>query len=499
MSETVAEIMDVDTSNSVDTWSFFFWVMPMLRVHNLLICLFVVASWTGTQFLGAQDVEKNWHRFRGPDGNGASASAKPPIKWSNDSDNLKWKVEIPGKGSSSPIVWNDKVFVMTAVDSGKTADGKIAAKPSTPPPQAGGDRSRGGRPGGRSRGGRGGFGRGSKPTTVQEFWVYCLNRNDGSTAWKKKVNQAVPNEGTHGTNTFCSGSPVTNGEHGYCYFGSYGLYCLDMKGEVVWERDFGDMSTRNSFGEGASPELHNDKLALIWDHEGDSFVEVMNAKTGEKIWRTDRSEPTGWATPRVVDYKGKTQVIVNASTVKSYDMADGKLIWECGGQTGNPIPTPIVSGDNVICMTGFRSSACYAIPLDSQGDISDSEKIVWNSRDIGPYVPTAVLYKGTLYGTKSSQPVLTALDAKTGETVIASSRLDGLQTLYSSLVAANDHIFVTGRSGKTLVLKHGNKLDVVATNDLGEEVDATPALVDNQIMIRGAKHLFCFEDPGSPR
>ncbi len=441
--------------------------------------------------LQAQNTLGNWHRFRGPDGNGVSQNAKPPIKWSGSSNNLKWKTEIPGKGSSSPIVWGDRVFVMTAVDSGKQADGKAAPNPAAgSSPQRSGGQSRGGR----SKGSRRGFGRGSKPTTVQEFWVYCLDRVDGSVEWKKKVNEAVPHEGHHGTNTFCSGSPVTDGEYLYCLFGSYGLFCLDMNGDVVWNRDLGEMKTRNSFGEGASPELHQGKLAIIWDHEGQSFVEVMDAKTGDKIWRKDRSEPTGWATPRVVEYNGTTQIVVNASKVKSYDMANGEILWECGGQTGNPIPTPIVSGDHVICMTGWRSSACFVIPLSSQGDISGSEKIVWSSREIGAYVPTAVLYQGTLYGTKSSQPVLTAVDAKTGETVIEATRLDGLKTLYSSLVAANDHIYVTGRNGRTLVLKHGHRFDIVESNDLGEEVDATPALVDNQIMIRGSRHLFCFED-----
>ena len=441
------------------------------------------------------DVASNWHRFRGPDGNGVSATAQPPIEWSGTSENLKWKVELPGRGSSSPIVWKDKIFLMTAVDTKKTADGKdVTAKAEQPQgserPSSGGGR---GGPGGR-RGGRRGGGRGGPPTSIHEFWVLCLNRNDGSVNWKKKVSEAVPNERLHSTNTFSSGSPVTDGKYLYCSFGSYGVFCLDMEGNVVWDRDLGKMTTRGSFGEGASPALFKDKLVMIWDHEGDSFLEVMNAKTGEKIWRKDRSEPTGWATPRIVEHSGKEQVIINASKVKSYDLNDGSIIWECGGQTGNPIPTPILSQDNIICMTGWRTSACFAIPLNSQGDVTDSEKIAWQSRDLGPYVPTGVLYEGTLYGTKTTQPFLTALDAGTGETVIETVRLDGIDTLYSSLVAANGHVFVTGRNGKTLVLKHSEKLDIVAKNDLGEEVDATPALVGNQIILRGSKNLYCFEN-----
>ena len=453
------------------------------RLVCLISCVLCIVSICPCTL--AQEADSNWQQFRGPTGNGVSTSAKPPVNWSGDSENLKWKTPIPGKGSSSPIVWADKVYLMTAVDTGKAPAGEKEVTPPTEQPQ-------GGRPGsGRPRGR---FGRSKPPTTINEFYLICLNRNDGTLEWKTKLNQTVPHEGKHSTNTFCSASPVTDGKHVYALFGSFGLFCVDMNGKLVWKRDFGKMSTRNSFGEGASPALYKNKLAVIWDHEGDSFIETMDATTGKTIWRKDRVEPTGWATPRIVEHGGRVQVIANATKVKSYDLADGSLLWECGGQTGNPIPTPIILDDFAICMTGFRNSACYAIPLDSRGDITDTDKIIWNTRDIGPYVPTGVLYEGMLYGSKSSSAVLTAIDAKTGKTIIETSRLDGIRSIYSSLVAADGHIFVTGRSGKTIVLKHGDKLDIAATNDLGEAVDATPALAGNQIFIRGAENLYCFEN-----
>ncbi len=461
-----------------------------LNIVALGACLFCTVLFTC--HLSAEDVKDNWHRFRGPDGNGVAENAKPPLEWSNSSDNLKWKSAIPGKGSSSPIVWGDHIFVTTAVDTRKNTDGEVVTQePST----AAKGRDEKKREAGKKKRGRGKRRARSVPKTVQEFWVYCIDRNDGSVAWKTKVGEAIPHEGTHGTNTYASNSPVTNGEHIYASFGSYGIFCLDMKGIIVWSRDLGDMQIRNTFGEGASPALYEDKLIVNWDHEGQSFIETLDAKTGKTVWKKDRDEQTGWATPLVVKHNDRVQIIINATTVRSYDLEDGSIIWQCGGQTRLPIPTPMVMGDMVICMTGFRASACYAIPLDSEGDITDSDKIIWkNNRDIGPYVPTGVLYKGTVYATKASQPVLAALDAKTGETVIEGTRLPNIRTLYSSLVAANDHVYVTGRSGKTLVLKHGSKFEVVATNDLGEPVDATPALVDQQILIRGNKHLFCFEN-----
>ncbi len=452
------------------------------RLTCILLCVSCFFSVNPCSF--AQDTESNWQQFRGPTGNGVSTTAKPPVRWSGDSENLKWKTPIPGKGSSSPIVWENHVYIMSAIDTGKPPTGE---KEATPPPTQTQGRPEDERP-------RGRFGRGKPPTTIYEFYLICLNRNDGTLQWKTKLSESVPHEGKHSTNTFCSASPITDGKHIYASFGSFGLFCVDINGKLVWERDFGKMSTRNSFGEGASPALYKNKLAIIWDHEGDSFIETMDANTGQTIWRKDRVEPTGWATPRIVEHDGRVQVIANATKVKSYDLADGSLLWECGGQTGNPIPTPIILDDIAICMTGFRNSACYAIPLNSHGDITDTDKILWNTRDIGPYVPSGVLYDGMLYGSKSSSAVLTAIDAKTGKTIIETSRLDGIRSIYSSMVAADGHVFITGRSGKTIVLNHGKELDIAATNDLGEAVDATPALAGKQIFIRGEKNLFCFED-----
>jgi hypothetical protein len=459
----------------------------LYSLFSLGLC--AVASLTAS----AQSPE-SWSSFRGSNGNGVAADATPPTKWSADSENLKWKTAIPGKASSSPIVWGDKVFVMTAVDTMKTADGKAVEQT---PEAEGGRGGRGGGRGGRGgggRGGRGGRGGPSGPTSVQEFWVLCVDRNDGSVTWKTKVNEVAPHEGKHSTNSFCSGSPVTDGKHIYASFGSFGLYCLDMEGGVVWKRNLGKMSTRNSFGEGSSPAIYKDKLAVIWDHEGDSFLEIMNAGNGETIWKKDRANPTGWTTPVFVEHNDKVQVIINATKVQSYDLADGAIIWECGGQTGNPIPTPMVADGFVVCMTGWRSSACYAISLDSEGDVEGSDKVLWNSREIGPYVPTGVLYEGHVYGTKSRGAILVVVDAKTGEEVVSGKRLDGINSLYASMVAANGHVYVTDRGGVTAVLEHGNEANVVSTNDLGEPVDATPAIVGNQILIRGSNHLFCFEN-----
>lgn len=440
-------------------------------------CLALAIGFGFSIAAGADDLEKHWHQWRGPGGNGVAASAQPPLEWAHDSKNLKWKTVIPGKGSSSPVVWGDRIFVLTAVETDRTGEAA-----GTKPDGDGNDRGRRGR---RRR---------PAPTNYYEFRVVCIDRDTGNQLWSTTVNEAIPHESGHSTNTFASASPVTDGERVYAHFNSFGLYCLDMEGRVLWDRQFGKMQTRAAFGEGASPGLYGDTLVVNWDHEGQSFIEALDASTGETKWKTDRDEPTSWSTPAFAEYDGGVQVITNGATrVRSYDLSNGKLIWECGGQTGNPVPTPMVIDDMAICMTGFRASAAYAIPLGSKGDVTNTDQVVWSRQDIGPYVPTGVLYEGQIYSTRQGSPVLTAIDAANGQTIIDKSRLDGIRTIYASLVAANGHVYVTGRSGKTVVLKHGPELQVVATNDLGEPVDATPALVDNQIIIRGDTRLFCFE------
>ena len=255
------------------------------------------------------------------------------------------------------------------------------------------------------------------------------------------------------------------------------------------------MQTRATFGEGASAAVHGDKLVVPFDHEGQSFIVALNKKTGKTIWKVDRDERTTWSTPTIVEHDGQTHVITNGTNrVRSYDLESGELIWECGGQAGNPIPTPLVMDGVTFCMTGYRGNAIFAIPLDAKGDISNSDEIVWSRNDAAPYTPTGVLYKGTIYYTKSNNGVFHAADAKTGKEIIGSTRLDNISSIYASLVAADDRIYVVGRDGTTNVIKHGEDFEILATNELGESVDATPALVDNQIIMRGDKHLFLFEN-----
>ncbi|WP_345683635.1 PQQ-binding-like beta-propeller repeat protein [Novipirellula caenicola] len=460
----------------------------------------------------AKDLDSGWPQWRGPEASGVAPTGNPPTQWS-ETENIRWKIEVPGVGSSTPIVLGDRVYVATAVKTDRMKEGAEAATEpqaaeSSEPPRRdrGGDRPSGfgrgergglgGRGEGGGRSGRGGRGRGgAEPTNYYAFMVLAYDRASGAEVWRSTVTEQVPHEAGHNTNTFASASPVSDGERLYVSFGSRGVYCLDLNGKTLWSRDLGKMQTRAQFGEGSSPAVSGDTLVVPFDHEGESFIVALDAKSGEERWRKTRDEQTTWSTPLITQYEGRTQVITNGSNrVRSYDLATGELIWECGGQAGNPIPSPVRFEDNVIVMTGFRGYAIYSIPLSSKGDVTDSETISWIEEDAAPYVPSPLLYQGQLYFVKANNGVLLSRDAKTGELRIDQTRLPDISTIYASPVAANGHVYLTGRDGTTVVLKHGDSFEVVTKNKLDEEIDASAAIVGNEIFYRGKQHLYCIAE-----
>ncbi|MEO8271060.1 MAG: PQQ-binding-like beta-propeller repeat protein, partial [Aureliella sp.] len=407
---------------------------------------------------------------------------------------------------STPIILGDRIYVSTAVKTDRV-DGAKPVADVDPAAEAqlqaqrgaerGGERQgRGGGGGGPDGRGRGGFGGGgAAPTNYYDFMVIAYDRATGKEVWRSTVTQQLPHEPGHSDNSFASSSPVTDGQRLYMSFGSRGVYCLDLNGKHIWDVNLGQMKTRNQFGEGGSPALYGDTLVVPWDHEGDSFIVALNALTGKEIWRQPRDELTTWATPLITEYNGRAQVIANGSNrVRSYDLSSGELIWECGGQVGNPIPSPVRFEDNVIVMTGFRGNAIYSIPLGAKGDVTDSDSITWHEGDAAPYVPSPVLYKGQLYFVKANNGLLVSRDAKSGELVIDQTRVPDIANVYASPVAAADRIYLTGRDGTTVVLKHGKSFDVIATNKLDDPIDASAAIVGNEIFLRGKSHLYCISE-----
>jgi outer membrane protein assembly factor BamB len=303
----------------------------------------------------------------------------------------------------------------------------------------------------------------------------------------------VPHEGHHNTHSYAGGSPTTDGERLYVAFGSFGVYCYDLDGNLQWSRDLGRIHSRLGWGEAVTPVVHGDSLLLNWDQEENSALYCLDAKTGATRWRAARDERTSWNTPLVTEYRGRTQVIVNGNTrVRSHDLKTGEVIWSCGGMTVNPIPSPVRVGDTVVCMTGYKGSVAVAVPLDSKGELT-ADKVRWRYTRGTPYVPSPALVGDRLYFTESNGAVLTVLDAKTGKPVIDRERLPGATSFYGSPVSAGGRVYFIDRAGTGLVLKPGNELDVLATNKLGDKVDSSPAVVGKQLIVRGEKFLWCIE------
>jgi outer membrane protein assembly factor BamB len=252
------------------------------------------------------------------------------------------------------------------------------------------------------------------------------------------------------------------------------------------------MNTRNSFGEGSSPTLAGNKIIVPWDHEGPSAVFALDKLTGKTLWKTDRDEPTCWSTPLVVEFEGKQQVIMNGQTcARSYDLETGKELWRCAGQTERPCASPVAENGLVYVGSGHRGSFLGAFRLDGQGDIKGSDKVVWTIDHDTPDIASLLLTSGRIYFHKGKNGQLSCVDAVTGKPFYTAERIPGLDSIYASPVAAGGHVYLTSRAGTTVVISDAAELNIVATNNVEETVDATPAPVDNELFIRGEKHLFC--------
>jgi outer membrane protein assembly factor BamB len=440
---------------------------------------------------------RNWLSFRGPLSTGVAPLAHPPITW-DESNHVRWKVAVPGSGNASPIVWNDQVFVLTAIPTGKKivlptgADAKTAPAPRPEPPAnapaSGGNRPPGG-------GGGGGRIQVEQPDEEQRFEVIAYDRETGKIRWQQTARTELPHEGHHKDHGYASASPVTDGEVLIAYFGSRGLYAYDLKGRLLWQKDLGRQSTRNSFGEGSSPALHGNAVIIVWDHEGDDFIVAFDKHTGKELWRKPRQESTNWTTPLALDYEGRTQVVVNSGNkVRSYDLADGATLWEAGGQTQNAVPTPVPGHGRVYVMSGWRGGALQAITLGRTGDLTGTDAIAWTHNKNTPYIPSPLLYGDHLYFFANNNAQLTIFDAKEGKQLLEAERLEGIFGIYASPTGAANRVYITGRNGVVWVVKNGAPLEVLARNKLDDGFDATPALAGNTLFLRGKQNLYAIAE-----
>ncbi len=419
-----------------------------------------------------QKSDENWGQWRGPHNNGTSLTATPPVTWS-ETKNIKWKVPIDGRGLSTPIIWENRVFLLTTIDTG-------IKDPNIPDPE---DQP------------KTNFFDIKRPNTKHDFVVICLDRATGQEVWRRTAVSKIPHEGAHQDNNFASASPLTDGKRLYCWFGSAGLFCFDLEGRLLWERDLGEVKVGSSLGEGGSPALFEDHLVIVRDHQGESRIEVLNTESGRTVWSAKRDEGNAWATPLVTRVGERIQVITAASnSIRSYDLGSGQLIWECRGLTGNVIPCPVRYRDSVICMSGYQGFSAMAISLLNRGDLSESDSIVWKHDRATPYIPSPVLSQKQLFYNRSNQSIISCIDAETGEAIWGPERIEELKNIYASPIATQDHVFYTDREGTTVVFATGLERRQVAVNRLNDRFDASPAVAGRQLFMRGARSLYCIEE-----
>lgn len=397
---------------------------------------------------------------------GEATFATPLTQWSGN-ENIAWKSKIPGRGHSTPIVWGEHVFLTTAIPVGEKLPPKYSGRPGE---------------------------HDNLPVDSRfKFVVLDINRSSGTVAWQKVVHEALPIEAGHQTASLASNSAVTDGELLFAFFGSHGLYCLDYQGNVLWQRDFGDQHSKHGHGEGCSPALYGDYLAINWDHEEQSFVVVLDKRTGKEVWRKDRQEDTSWSSPIIVSLKGKQQLIVcGTNRVRGYDLLTGDMIWECGGMSSNIVATPVFADGVVYVGSSYEKRVLMAISIDGAiGDLTNSARVLWTRTRGTPYVPSPLLVGKSLYFLTHYQNIMTRIDGPTGRDSPGPTRLGSLGNIYASPVAAAGHVYITDLQGNTMVVTASEVPRVVAVNSLDEDVNASLAIAGNEIFIRGVENLYC--------
>jgi outer membrane protein assembly factor BamB len=413
--------------------------------------------------------DDDWPYWRGPAKDGM-ARGDAPLTWS-DSKNVAWRVPVPGRGFSSPVIWGNKIFLTTAVPT--------ASAPAT-------EKKSG------SRGPGGGAGAGIE----HKFVVMALDRVTGKVIWQRVATTETPHEGYHGRyGSFASNSPVTDGERLYAFFGSRGLYCYDLDGKLIWKKDFPPMRMRLQFGEGTPTVVDEDTLYLKFDQEQDSYMVALDKRTGEELWRVDRDERSSWSPPFVVSQGGGKQVVVSATNkVRAYEPATGKLIWETSGLGSNVIPAPVRVKDTVIVMSGHRDPNLLAIRLGNQGDLTGTDAIVWTNQRGNSYTASPVLHENKLYVVTDSG-MLSCFDAITGKPYYHQQRLPKPYNFKSSPVGVNGKLYLATEDGDVVVVKMGETYQVLATNTLTDQMFiATPAVAGGSLYLRSQEALYCIRE-----
>jgi outer membrane protein assembly factor BamB len=428
--------------------------------------------------VATEHTAENWPQFRGPSSHGVSSESNLPLTWSAR-QNLAWKVTLAGLGTSSPIVWNDRIIVTSQIGSVPPAGGgnhpqlarddrALAARENP----IGGRRPERGRTGGEV-----------------SFVVEAFRRSDGTRLWEHRVRATGPLPEVHEKHNLATPTPVTDGERIYAWFGNGQLVALDMEGRLVWTRHLGLEYSRfeTQWGHGSSPTLQGDLLILLCDHLNDAYLLALDIRTGKERWKVDRGDGrVSHSTPLIVSGPQRRELVVNSSQrIDAYDPLTGKLLWYMGSERQTPIPSAVFHDGRIYLSRGYRNSDYMAIRPGGSGDVTKTH-VEWQAASGASYVPSLVYYDGLLYMT-NEVGVVTCAEAKTGERVWR-HRLDGV--FFASPVAGNGRIYFVSETGTTFVLRAGRTPQVLAENHLGERFIASPAVSGGRIFLRSDGTLF---------
>jgi outer membrane protein assembly factor BamB len=406
-----------------------------------LFLTLAIAAASGTQTVRMIEAEgearQYWSRWRGPSGQGIVEHKDYPDSWS-ETENVRWKVKVPGRGHSSPIVWKDKLFLTTAYDGARRV-------------------------------------------------VLCFDRENGKLLWEAAAPAPPGVERVYRKNSHATATPVTDGERAYALFGNAGLIAVDFRGNQVWHFSFGE--TSNYHGPGGSPLLYKDRIIFYQDQRSDSFVAAVHTRTGKLLWKTPRQETVGWGTPIAVRAGGRDEVIVSGqNAVRAYDPDTGKELWMVRGNTMEVTPTPAVAHGLVYCPSG-RAGPTLAIRPGGSSDVTETH-IAWQTPRGSPFIPSPLVYGDYLYLINDMSSIATCLEAKTGKPVWQGRLGEAVREGFSaSPVAVAGKIFFTNDNGDTFVLGAGREFNLLRVNRLNEQTLATPALVDGKWYFRTAEHL----------
>jgi outer membrane protein assembly factor BamB len=426
--------------------------------------------------------DEDWPQFRGLNSGIAADDPVLPDTWSV-SENVVWKIDVPGRGWSSPVVWGDHIFVTAAINA-QASDEPLKSISSYTPRSFGGPMS------GRDVGG----------SSDSHRWVlYDIDFKTGQVRWERTVRTAVPADTKHQKNSYASETPVTDGEHVYAYFGNFGLFAFDMSGTPVWSKAMGPFKVRNGWWHASSPALHRNRIYVVNDNDEQSFIAAFDKRTGEELWRTTRDEGSNWTTPFVWENGQRTEIVTaGTQRVRSYDL-NGRLLWTLTGMATIAIPTPIAADDLLFITSGYPGDPLrpvYAIRPGASGDISlksgDTANafVTWSNPTLGPYNPSPLVY-GAHYYALFDRGFFSCHDAKTGKEIYGRQRIAGdAGGFTASPWAYNGKIFALSEDGATYVLQAGAEFKVIGRNSLDEMTLATPAIAHGSLIIRTASKLY---------